>query len=617
MHDSLRASNLTFLSAPTSFAFSPISPNISRVDDEELAATACVSPRSADAAWVRLLEQHPTASSTAAAKVQRSLRVGLLGCSTTAGCGALSPTRMCSQELSWGRHFHDALYVHARAANKSPGSHAAGFRSVSTSVNYKNAVEASFFWDCTRALLGGNRDVILLEVFQNMYAHHSLNATVNAMRRALPNAAIVFVSWLKPHHMMSPTERNARHRDAASALGVDLVDVPSALHVLHKRGPPASESLYARTPSGGQDHHPNRRGHELIGLLAARCVARRLGWAGISSSAARIRAIHVATSAQANGPSVGTRMTVGGVANAVSSDRGTTPAELATAKAHERLTPDELCYNAADQMPVVLPRHRPAASTSRVAATIRPPAQGSTGIQPVAITGGHLGANAGMMKDTIVGGGGISSSSSGLVSMGPSDSPGLRSAGFSLVDDGVAKGVRKLGYASSQVGDRIMIGPLNLPHSTHGGRGCHGTVRVRLGYLVSTHPGMGALNLKCSSSCGCRPIKSTFLRRVLPFPRLETNGRASGSPLQLVDANESVSITAYTIFIAKLPNVSSSSMHGGASSRAGSGARGCYVEVSHVRAHGVPRSSTSSRVRLDSLAIMEHDGMRGPTVPCA
>ena len=162
-----------------------------------------------------------------------------------------------------------------------------------------------------------------------------------------------------------------------------------------------------------------------------------------------------------------------------------------------------------------------------------------------------------------------------------------------------------------------MIGPLNLPHSTHGGRGCHGTVRVRLGYLVSTHPGMGALNLKCSSSCGCRPIKSTFLRRVLPFPRLETNGRASGSPLQLVDANESVSITAYTIFIAKLPNVSSSSMHGGASSRAGSGARGCYVEVSHVRAHGVPRSSTSSRVRLDSLAIMEHDGMRGPTVPCA
>ena len=181
--------NFTFHSAPISFPSTPLVLPAGLVD-AELAAATCVAPRTADAVWSR----HAPSARPSAASV-RPLRVGILGCSTTAGCGALSPSRMCSQELSWGRFAHDELWTHARNAGHA----------VSTSVYSKNAVEASFFWDCTRALLPPNPHVVMLEVFQNMYAHHvSMNATVRAIRRAVPRAAIVFVSWLKPHQQLSP-----------------------------------------------------------------------------------------------------------------------------------------------------------------------------------------------------------------------------------------------------------------------------------------------------------------------------------------------------------------------------------------------------------------------------
>ena len=65
--------------------------------------------------------------------------------------------------------------------------------------------------------------------------------------------------------------------------------------------------------------------------------------------------------------------------------------------------------------------------------------------------------------------------------------------GFRLRDDGIAKGVQKLGYVSEQIGDHLTIGPLEL---TRQGGGCIAQLRVRLGYLVSTHPGQGAITLR-------------------------------------------------------------------------------------------------------------------------
>ena len=41
--------------------------------------------------------------------IVRVASIGVLGCSTTAGCGALSSLVRCSMPLSWGRHALDAL----------------------------------------------------------------------------------------------------------------------------------------------------------------------------------------------------------------------------------------------------------------------------------------------------------------------------------------------------------------------------------------------------------------------------------------------------------------------------------------------------------------------------
>ena len=70
-------------------------------------------------------------SSWARTRAHTHLRVGILGCSTTAGCGAKAPSPFCAPQLSWGRHAHDALV----GRNNS----------VHTHIFSKNAVEAEFF----------------------------------------------------------------------------------------------------------------------------------------------------------------------------------------------------------------------------------------------------------------------------------------------------------------------------------------------------------------------------------------------------------------------------------------------------------------------------------------
>ena len=135
-------------------------------------------------------------------------------------------------------------------------------------------------------------------------------------------------------------------------------------------------------------------------------------------------------------------------------------------------------------------------------------------------------------------------------------------------------------------------------------RRCFQHVRVRLGYLVSTSAGMGALMLKCSGGCSCRPVKSTFLRTALPFPRLEASAVADvkarrdwGLPL-----SDNVTMTAHTIFIATLTESAAASP--------------CYLNVHHIQAADLaPRRHNSSRVRIDSLAMLPHGGDT-PTVPC-
>ena len=124
--------------------------------------------------------------------------------------------------------------------------------------------------------------------------------------------------------------------------------------------------------------------------------------------------------------------------------------------------------------------------------------------------------------------------------------------------------------------------------------GCVPTLRVRLGYLVSTHPGQGALKLTCHGGCKCRPFKAMFLRQYLPFPFLETDARRVH---QYASYDENVTVTAYTSFVAELKQAASSST-----------AERCFLSAEHVASKGAVHSVTpcASRVRLDSLSQMSH-----------
>lgn len=176
-------SGLSVLGSPVSYPPATAALPDSMLDQlPRLAFHSCVAPRTADSAWSRL-RQHSQQHQQQVPVARALVRVGILGCSTTSGCGSLEPSKLCNPELSWGRRMHDALQEHST-------------RGVTTNIFSKNAVEASFFWDCTRALLPPHAHILVLEVFQNMYAHaSSASAGLDAFHLwliALPTLLLCF-----------------------------------------------------------------------------------------------------------------------------------------------------------------------------------------------------------------------------------------------------------------------------------------------------------------------------------------------------------------------------------------------------------------------------------------
>lgn len=528
-------------------------------------SAACFAPHTADGAW-----------DTVRSSLERRrgadwpLRVGILGCSTTAGCGALSPSPRCSLPLSWGRRFTDALSGALQSA--SP----AGVlpQSADVSIFHKNAVEGSYFTSCLKQMLSARADIVLLELLQNQYfgMHRTMNLTVAGVRRAAPNAAIALLGWVKP----GKGGLLAEARGIALAIGIDLIDVNVAAHTLGY----TAGRLYAVAKNGRVDHHPSPLGHELLGALSASCVVGRLRGADDRAAiAGRARGHGHGAARNSSGRAGGGRGRQGNQASATE------------AEAEAEAAP-EACYNSAAEVPVVT------------------------------AVGGHArnGSRTGLR-----GGGG---SERGRAAGG---------GGFMMVDDGAEKGVPKLGWASSTLRERITLGPLHLhpprkpPASLAAGGGgggdagagggvangsselfaarCYQDIQIRLGYLVSTHAGHGALLLRCAGGCACRPIKSKFLRQAMPFPRLEASARGS-SEVDLWGTDENVTMTAYTNFVARLAgNASDPNPPTGAHAKSKTS---CYVHADHV-ASRVP-SAGGSRVRIDSLALMVH-GSRN-VVPC-
>lgn len=429
------------------------------------------------AAWARVAQQVVRT---------RQLRMTILGCSTTVGCGSADPSPRCDPARGWPRLFHDAMG--ASLPQLLPG----WTYSTQTRVYAKNAVDPTFFAQCTASFVDPSSDIVLVEFFSNMFGvfkqgnYTGLDATIEAIREAAPTAVVVFVVWLKELSSNTAARCRSLIEVIAKRQGADMVDVPRLMLQASHAGQAKPAKWYARD---GQDHHPNGAGHWLLANSAMRYIAARLERAGDAAQPVSL------------GPSEDHR-------------RNDDPQYMYCANCRETgVVKRQVCYNLASEMPVQMPL------------------QGS----------------------------------------------------WTLQDEGSAKGVKKLGYASSRIGDTL---ELSLGKLCPGG-----SASARVGYLLSSRMGQGALQLDC---IGCRCVAlQGILATVSPFPTVQTDvllldSRYFPIPGQLTNET-SLSVTAVTTFNV-VPD-STLAM--------------CTLQVTHVRS-SAPRSANTrnSRVRLDSLSLL-------------
>ena len=425
------------------------------------------------------------------------LRIAILGTSSAAGCGAAEDVRgagkedsrrpgsdlfrfdkwgrltagldqTCLIERSWGRHLADYLSRHLPSA--SPTVHIAA----------KNAVPASFFSRCTSRHLYSNPHVVLLDVLTNFFDGNdqTLVSLVEAVRRAAPTAAIAFVMWPSQYQLKSGVRSGKVQKmlAAAAQTGVDALRVDLVLRVLSSRGLALSIGergpfkLYAQR--NADQVHPSPLGHQLLGAIAARFVAKRLADAACQKHA-----------------------------HEPSASPGLSEAPLLW----------ERCFDVADRMPVQL------------------------------------------------------------------------SGSWRLVDEGGAKGVRKLGYLSTAVGDTLRIGPLQGPPSLS----C-ALLRVTLGYKLSaSRSGQGKFNVTCTG-CSCARMHSRQERYdFYPFPYVDTDAREARNS-DVLKAN--ATITAETEFFLLWRPM-------------------CFLDVLHLERERTPmqRRNRPTRIRIDSLSLTQTD----------
>ena len=207
------------------------------------------------------------------------LRVAVLGCSTSAGCGAADPSKRCDPSLAW-----PALMKQKLHETLQDGAHDWHGINVTVTTHAKNAVDASYFSHCTDALLPSHVHVVLLELFQNLYGPAAgLEDTLAAVRRVAHDSTIIFIEWLKLA-LPQPTALALREQitQTASQWDADVLDFPAILQA-HTSNGLDRRHWYAL---GGKDHHPSRAGHRLIGQTAATFVMEQLQW-GLSGHESR------------------------------------------------------------------------------------------------------------------------------------------------------------------------------------------------------------------------------------------------------------------------------------------------------------------------------------------
>ena len=409
------------------------------------------------------------------------LRVGVIGTSTTAGCGARSPSRLCDPGLSWARRMHESLLrMLCEISTNATGSGSSSFRlatdpklgngfgasaqevaasiapfdlqdlraqpglsrrssiekggpkalDVRTRIFARNAVTLSFFSHCTELYVPPDTDVFVIEAFQSWFEGiETVESALDVLRRRIPRAVLLLVYWPDPHDRAVDSKTSlAVVQRLAAKHGANVLHAPKLLARANAalRGSDASQQTTSFTSSAQ-------------GALKWFAVTRE-GKQDHHPNAAghhilgELAARHVATELGA------------AIAAPVSSLSrwGMSGAET------PRLRPPtdgELCFTTAADLPVV------------------------------------------------------------------------KAGAWVLRDESGAKGVLKQGYVSTREGAEIEFGPFpSLPGHSQ----CGTAALFRLGYHASSTEGQGNFSITCRNGCSCLPVRGHLAASVSPFPFVRT-----------------------------------------------------------------------------------------------
>ena len=493
----------------------------------------------------------------------RPKTIVVLGTSPTSGCGAsedvrnktirtaasqfLDGERACDATRSWAKIAFEQLHALLGAHGAANAAH-----SLSMSIWFKNAVEASYYRHCTARRVPREARVILLEIGCSVWSTN-LRELVRTLRAQAPRAIIAFVTWSDRlgadravRNALSPAR--GLIRNAAMAEGADVVDVAVLLAALYRVEPEHRRSHFWRLwyALGGSDTiHPSPFGHALTAAAATRYLALRVAQAACkpTTTSDSDGALHAAAGATAS-PQRGRAQDAPVNASAASPHAfsASCPATGMEASLWQR---EEMCYDRADRLPF-----RPS-----------------------------------------------------------------QSVGWALIDEGGMKKVAKLGLVSMRVGDSLSLGPLP-PLFAETSSSCEVKLvelgflrssRPGMGAIsISCGPG-------CECTKQVAPFTDTLypFPHVETDAALAPDPRFHG----LLGAGRNVSVTETTAFLMRQGGPSNHGSSGGAcmGGECGGGGSGgeCFVHVRHVAtkkrgggagvAMDLPASSAASRVRIDSL----------------
>lgn len=198
--------------------------------------------------------------STASPKIQRAAN------DTTHGTPV--DHRHCDPHVGWGGQLRERLAAWLPAGVP-----------VEVTVHGKGAVSAGYHSKCTSTRVSAGPGVIVLvEVATNLWGGGSgtIKSLIDAIRRASPSAAIVFVAWVD-HRSFKPAAAgelrpSALYEAGPAARLADMLRVSVPMGRALKQPPLAGlgKGVYSDAV------HPNALGHALLAEVTARFVASRV-----------------------------------------------------------------------------------------------------------------------------------------------------------------------------------------------------------------------------------------------------------------------------------------------------------------------------------------------------